>query len=324
MVTRSVFSEYSVIDFIKKRFQQYGNILSPYDDAWGCVVKKKHLVFAGDMLVETTDVPPFMTIRQMGFKSFTISVSDIASKGLSPTYYYLIIGLPRGFGWRRFRELVEGWGEAINLYGGILMGGDTNESPCVTISVVALSLSNKSPIPRTGGKPGDIVAVTGTFGETYVGFKMMRSLDRLPESLRKRVLRKICRPVARLREGVALNGVAAACTDSSDGLAVSLYNLIRGTGDGILVERLPVSKGLEEASKILGAPFSQMVFYGGEEFELVAVIPREKWRTAVKRVKHAGGSLIPIGRIIDHKGVWYRREDGKTVRVLRSGWEHLK
>ncbi|MEM2049754.1 MAG: thiamine-phosphate kinase [Thermoproteota archaeon] len=324
MVARSAFSEYTIIDFIKKRFQQSGNILTLYDDAWGCVLKKKHLVFAGDMLVETTDVPPFMTIRQMGFKSFTISVSDIASKGVAPTYYYLIIGLPRGFGWRRFRELVEGWRDAVNLYGGTLMGGDTNESPCVTISVVALSLSNRLPIPRTGGKPGDIVAVTGTFGETYVGFKMMRSLDKLPESLRKRVLRKICRPVARLREGVALNGVAAACTDSSDGLAVSLYNIIRGTGKGVLVERLPVSKGLEEASRILGASFSQMVFYGGEEFELVAVIPREKWRTAVERVKHAGGSLMPIGRIVDRKGVWYRGEDGKTVRVLRSGWEHLK
>ncbi|MBO3753510.1 MAG: thiamine-phosphate kinase [Candidatus Brockarchaeota archaeon] len=324
MVKRSAFSEYSAIDFIKKRFPQSGNILPLYDDAWGCLLKKKHLVFAGDMLVETTDVPPFMTIRQMGFKSFTISVSDIASKGLLPTYYYLIIGLPRGFGWRRFRELVAGWRQAVNLYGGTLMGGDTNESSCVTISVVALSLSNRLPIPRTGGKPGDIVAVTGTFGETYVGFKMMRSLDRLPESLRKRVLRKICRPVARLKEGVALNGVATACTDSSDGLAISLYNIIRGTGNGILVDRLPVSKGLEEASRILGASFYQMVFHGGEEFELVAVIPRGKWRKAVKRVERAGGSLIPIGRIVDRKGVWYRREDGKTVRVLRSGWEHLK
>jgi len=321
---RSGFSEYAIIDFIKRRFPQSGNILSPYDDAWGCMLNKKHLVFAGDMLVETTDVPPFMTVRQIAFKSFTISVSDIASKGVAPTYYYLIIGLPRGFGWRRFKELVKGWRDAVNLYGGTLMGGDTNESPCVTISVATLSLSNRLPIPRAGGKPGDIVAVTGTFGETYVGFKLMRSLHRLPESLRKRVLRKICRPVARLREGMALNGVAAACTDSSDGLAVSLYNLIRGTGNGILVENLPVSKGLEEASRMLGASFSQMVFHGGEEFELVAVIPREKWGMAVRKVEHAGGSLTPIGRLISRKGVWYRREDGKTARVLRRGWEHLK
>ncbi|NHV99550.1 MAG: thiamine-phosphate kinase [Thaumarchaeota archaeon] len=323
-MARKAFSEYSIIDFIKKMFPQTGNILPDYDDAWGCVLNRKHLVFAGDMLVETTDIPPFMTIRQMGFKSFTVSVSDIASKGLAPTYYYLILGLPRGFGWGRFKKLVEGWRDAVSFYGGTLMGGDTNESSCVTISVIVLSLSNKLPIPRSGGKLGDIVAVTGTFGETYVGFRLMRSLDRLPGFLRKRVLRKICRPVARLREGIALNGVAAACTDSSDGLAVSLYNLIHGTGKGILVERLPVAEGLEEASRILRAPFSQMVFYGGEEFELVTVIPKEKWGTAVKRVEHAGGSLIPIGRIIKRKGVWYRREDGRTVRVLRRGWEHLK
>jgi thiamine monophosphate kinase len=75
---------------------------------------------------------------------------------------------------------------------------------------------------------------------------------------------------------------------------------------------------------MLGASFSQMVFHGGEEFELVAVIPREKWGMAVRKVEHARGSLTPIGRIISRKGVWYCREDGKTVRVLRRGWEHLK
>jgi len=323
-MVRGEFSEYAIIDFIKKRFPQSGNILSPYDDAWGCVLNKKHLVFAGDMLVETTDVPPFMTVRQMAFKSFTISVSDIASKGVAPTYYYLIIGLPRGFGWRKFKELVKGWRDATSLYGGMVMGGDTNEAPCVTISVIAISLSNKPPILRTGGKPGDIVAVTGGFGETYVGFKMMRRLDKLPGWLRRRVVEKICRPVARLREGIALNGVAAACTDSSDGLAASLYNLIRGTGNGILVEKLPVSEGLKEAVEVVGAPLSQMVLYGGEEFELAALIPERKWREAVRRVKRVGGSLIPVGRVISRKGVWYRREDGETLRVLRRGWEHFK
>ncbi|MEM2088237.1 MAG: thiamine-phosphate kinase [Thermoproteota archaeon] len=319
-----VFSERAVIDFVKKRFPQKDNILSPYDDAWGCVLNKKHLVFSGDMLVETTDVPPFMTIRQMAAKSFTMSVSDMASKGVAPTYYHLIIGLPRGFGWRRFRELVKGWRDAINLYGGAVMGGDTNEAPCVTISVITASLSNKPPIMRTGGRPGDIVAVTGLFGETYVGFKLMKNLDEIPREIRSRVLEKICRPVARLREGMALNGVASACTDSSDGLSASLYNLIQGTVNGILVEKLPVSEGLKEASNIIGASPFQMVFYGGEEFELIAVIPRSKWEEAFRRVKQAGGVLIPIGRIIGKHGVWYRREDGKTLKVLRGGWEHLK
>ncbi len=324
MKTHGAFSEHMIIDFIKRRFPQAGNILSLYDDAWGCILDKKYLVFSGDMLVETTDVPPFMTVRQMAVKSFTISISDIASKGVAPTYYYLVIGLPKKLGWKEFKELVNGWRDAVSLYGGMLMGGDTNEAPCVTISVITVSLSNKPPILRTGGRPGDIVAVTGFFGETYVGFKLMKNISRVPKGLRRRVVKKICSPVARLKEGMALNGVATACTDSSDGLAVSLYNLIRGTGNGVLVEKLPVSDGLEEVSGIVGASLSQMVFYGGEEFELVTVIPRRKWEKAVRRVKHAGGSLIPVGRIIDREGVWYCREDGATVKVSRKGWEHLK
>jgi thiamine-monophosphate kinase len=323
-MAHKAFSELALIDFIKKRFPQKDNILSPYDDAWGCLLNKKHLVLSGDMLVETTDVPPFMTIRQMAAKSFTMSVSDIASKGVSPTYYHLIIGLPRGFGWRRMRELVKGWEDAISLYGGVLMGGDTNEAPCVTISVIAVSLSSKPPIARRGGRTGDIVAVTGLFGETYVGFKLMKNLNRIPSMLRSRIIEKICRPVARLKEGMALNGVAAACTDSSDGLSASLYNLIQGTGNGILVEKLPASKGLKEVSSIVGATPFQMVFYGGEEFELVTVIPWAKWEEALRRVRRVKGSLIPIGRIVHRKGVWYRDTSGKVVRVPRKGWEHLK
>jgi len=321
-MVRKTFGERAIIDFIKKRFPQQGNILSTYDDAWACVVKKKYLVSSGDMFVEATDAPPFMTFKQMAFKSFTMSVSDIASKGVPPTYYYLIIGLPKGFGWRRFMELAEGWREAVRLYGGVIMGGDTNETPCVTISVIAVSLSDKPPISRKGGKPGDIVAVTGFFGETYVGFKMMKNPSKIPKKIRRRVIEKICRPVARLREGVVLNGIAEACTDSSDGLAVSLYNLIREGRNGILVEKLPLSRDVEEALRMIGAKPFQAVFYGGEEFELIAVIPREEWNRAVKEVEDVGGILIPIGRVVEKKGVWYS-EDGNVFKVLEKGWEHL-
>lgn len=315
--------ERTIIDIIKKRFPQKGNILSPYDDAWGCVLKAKYLVSSGDMFVETTDAPPFMTLRQMAFKSFTISVSDIASKGVAPTYYYLIIGLPKGFRREGFRELLRGWGEAVRLYGGTIMGGDTNEAPCITISVIVVSLSDMPPISRKGGKPGDIVAVTGFFGETYLGFKMMNNPSKIPRKIRRRVVEKICRPVARLHEGMALNGVAEACTDSSDGLAVSLYNLIRGGENGILVENLPLAEDVEEAlSEVRVEPF-QAVFYGGEELELVAIISRKGWSRAVEKVKQAGGSLMPIGRVIDRRGVWYRRKDGRIIKVLERGWEHL-
>ncbi|MBO3769355.1 MAG: thiamine-phosphate kinase [Thermoproteota archaeon] len=321
-MTRRILGERAIIDFIKKRFPQRGNILSPYDDAWACVLKNKYLISSGDMFVEVTDAPSFMNIRQMAFKSFTISVSDIASKGVPPTYYYLIIGLPRGFGKRELRELVEGWRDALRLYGGAIVGGDTNETSCITISVIVVSLSDKPPIARKGGKPGDIVAVTGFFGETYIGFKMMKNPDKIPKKIRKRVLEKICRPLARLREGIALNGVAEACTDSSDGLATSLYNLIRGCKNGILVEKLPLSEEVEEALSVIGASPLEAVFYGGEEFELVAVIPERKWNRAVEEVESIGGNLIPIGRIVEKKGVWYREGD-RVTRVLERGWEHL-
>ncbi|MGQ9597118.1 MAG: thiamine-phosphate kinase [Thermoproteota archaeon] len=323
-MVRKEFGERIIIDFIKEKFPQKGNILSLYDDAWGCMLNRKYLVFSGDMLVETTDVPPFMTVRQMATKSFTISVSDIASKGVAPTYYYLIIGLPKGFGWKKFRELVKGWRDAISLYGGMLMGGDTNEAPCVTMSVITASLSDEPPIVRAGGNPGDIVAVTGSFGETFIGFKFMMNLDKIPKAVRSRIVRKICRPVARLKEGISLNGVAVACTDSSDGLAISLYNLIQGTRNGILVDRLPISKGLEEVSKIAGATPFQMAFYGGEELELIAVIPEEKWAEALRKIRRIDGSLIPIGRIVKRRGIWYRDEEKGIIPVLRKGWEHLK
>ncbi|MDW8033946.1 MAG: thiamine-phosphate kinase [Nitrososphaerota archaeon] len=316
------FGERAIIDFIKKRFPQQGNILSSYDDAWGCVLENKYLIFSGDMFVEDTDAPSFMTLQQMAFKSFTMSVSDIASKGVSPTYYYLVLGLPKGFGPKRLGELVEGWRNALRLYGGAIMGGDTNETSCITISVIAISLSDKPPIARKGGRPGDIVAVTGLFGETYIGFKMMKKPEKIPKKVRKKVLEKICRPLARLREGIALNGIAEACTDSSDGLAMSLYNLIWESGNGILVEKLPLSEDTREALDMIGVRPFEAVFYGGEEFELIAIIPKRKWNKAVKEVENVGGNLIPIGRVIEKSGVWYR-EENRIFKILEKGWEHL-
>ncbi|MGQ9691113.1 MAG: hypothetical protein ACUVQY_07630, partial [Thermoproteota archaeon] len=102
-----------------------------------------------------------------------------------------------------------------------------------------------------------------------------------------------------------------------------LHNLIRGTRNGIVVEKIPLADGLENISRIVDTTVFEMVFYGGEEFELVAIIPREKWAEAVMRIERLNGSLIPIGRVVDSKGVWYRDPSGRILSIPMRGWVHL-
>jgi thiamine-monophosphate kinase len=55
-----------------------------------------------------------------------------------------------------------------------MLGGDTNEAPDLIISSTALGICNRHDlIKRTGTKPGDCLAVTGSFGKTAAGLKIL-------------------------------------------------------------------------------------------------------------------------------------------------------
>ena len=67
------------------------------DDVSQISLRNPNLVISSDMLVESTDVPAGMSLKQASRKSIVMTVSDFASKGIIPKYCIISIGIPKEY-----------------------------------------------------------------------------------------------------------------------------------------------------------------------------------------------------------------------------------
>ena len=315
--------EKRIIEWIVSRIEECeGSLLPPGDDAADMPFRGR-LIFACDMLSESTDIPRGLSLRDVGYRALTAVTSDIASKAGKPRAYLISLMLPPDMREEEFEELWSGFEEAAKTYGGRIVGGDLNSGDEIIIDAICIGeVSN--PISRLGARPRDILAVTGKFGSQAAGLHALLN-NITDDPLSKKVIRSFARPVARLKEAAALANTSAVTSsiDSSDGLAESLHILSEFNDVGFVIDEPPVNEDAVEYSKKFGANLFDLVFYGGEEYELIVTIKPKMLEDAVKAVKSIGGNLIPIGRVTEKKIVkarWF----GKEVIVERKGYEHFK
>ncbi|MEM1971704.1 MAG: thiamine-phosphate kinase [Nitrososphaerota archaeon] len=283
---------------------------------------KGEIIASGDMLVSSTDVPPGMTPKQIGFKAVTSVVSDFAAKGAHPLYFLIELGLPSHMKAAEFKDLWSGIIEAARLYGGEVVAGDTNQACEVVIGVVGIGYS-EAPMPRGGARPGDIVAVTGAFGKTFTGLHAV--LNAKLEDRWKPLIDAVLNPRARLLEGLTIchARLASASIDSSDGLEACLYELSRSSGVGFKVSDPPIDPLAQEYAEIHGLNLLDVIFRGGEEYELVITLPPEKLDEAVSTLKNIGCNLTLIGEATHEPSITVKM-GGRSYELRGRGWTHFK
>lgn len=299
-----------------------GASLPPGDDAADLLLRGR-LIVSCDMMVEKTDMPPGMSLRSVGYKAVTAATSDVAAKGGRPLAYLVSLMLPADLRVDEFEELWRGLEEAADFYGGRIIGGDLNSGDQIVIDVICMGLGDRV-IPRLGARPGDVVAVTGMFGAHAAGLHALLNGIR-DDPLVEELITRFERPVARIEEAIALaeSSAVTSSIDSSDGLAESLHLLAEANGVGFVIENPPVSAEAAEYSRRYGVNLLDLVFYGGEEYELVVTIKPGMLEEAFRAVERAGGNLIPIGRVTEGEGVkvkWFGRE----MAIERRGYEHFR
>jgi len=279
-----------------------------------------------DMLVWGTDVPRGMTPFQAARKAVVMNFSDLGSKGVHPAAFLASLGLPRDLTIEDFEEMARGLDAGAREYGAYVIGGDTNEAGDIIISGMAYGVADEGSLMRRGGaRPGDLLATTGGFGRTAAAFKILLEGYDAPPRLRASLVDSIYVPRARIEEGVALaeSYAVSAAMDSSDGLAMSLHDLSRSSGVGFRVDRLPSSPEAEEFAELHNLELSDLVLYGGEEYELVFTVKPGGLDAARAALRRVGCDLIEVGRATSDLNIVYV-EDGAEKAVRPGGWEHFK
>ncbi|MCS7126554.1 MAG: thiamine-phosphate kinase [Aigarchaeota archaeon] len=321
MKTLKELGERWLVKYVNSTLKRFPETTLPIGDDAVDILSPARLVVSVDMMVQSTDIPEGMNWRDVGYRAVTSSTSDIAAKGGRPRAYLISLALPPDMVDEEFKELWTGILEAAELYGGYVVGGDTNAGDQVIIDVVCIGEASERLIPRDGAKPRDIVAVTGLFGVEAAGLHAL--MKKVRKEISRRVIEKMVRPVARVKEGLALSKIASASIDSSDGLAESLYLLAESSNVGFKIDKPPVDPLAEEYSRECGVDLIDLVFYGGEEYELVLTISPDKWDLACEEVERVGGRLIEIGYVIDNPRVIEVFWNNEYIELPRKGYTHF-
>jgi thiamine-monophosphate kinase len=281
-------------------------------------------VLKTDMLVGSTDIPTGMSMKQAGRKAVVANVSDLAAKGIRPLAGIVALGLPAHLTKRDVHGIASGLAQGAKEHDFYLIGGDTNESKDLTITIALFAIANRRQlILRSGAKVGDIVAVTGKFGDTAAGLKALLEKGKRPTQLTRPLYQAVYHPRAQLDLGLRLSasGALTASIDSSDGLAWSLHELAQASRVGIRLNKVPVSSAAEEFAKLYGYNAGHLALYGGEEYHLVVTVRYDRFEAAQRAAR---GRLRAVGVVTREFGGVRLRRAGKEIVIPRKGWEHFK
>ena len=278
------------------------------------------LVFKSDMLVAMTDVPVQMKPWQVARKSIVSCASDLAAKGAMPVAAMVSLGLPRGMTRGYIEELARGFLMASQEFGVKIVGGDTNEAQDLVIDCSMVGAINKPVPPRIGARVGDAVVVSGKFGYSAAGLAMLLKGTHATGRLRQAAIDSVLEPKPRQNFGMELARFFSSSIDSSDGLAISLYEIATQSKVDIRIDYdLVRAEGIDEFAKANNLAAKELVFHGGEEYEIVATIPDKLLKKTQQVAKDAKIDLYVIGTVEKGTGKVY---DCKTI-IENRGYVHF-
>ena len=272
-------SEWDLINALSREFgpAPAGVILSIGDDCAAIEIPgPDYLLWTIDTLVEGVHFDlAYTTLSQLGWKSLTVNLSDIAAMGGDPGSALLSLGWPPDRNRSLAMEFAAGLVQAAREYGVAVIGGDTVASPGGLI--VTVTLTGRVPadqmLRRAGAGVGDLIFVTGPLGEAAAGLKILRQGLDLPQELKEALTEAQLRPRPQLRAGrlLAQEGLATALIDTSDGIATDLYHICRasGVGAGVPAAAVPVSPRVTAAAPHLGCDPLDLALFGGEDYLLL-------------------------------------------------------
>lgn len=258
----------------------------------------------------------------VGWKSWTSNVSDMAAMGARPLAGLVALGLPGDLPMAAVDALYDGMLEACARYGTALLGGDVVESPVVFVTVAMVGCCEGAPFTRSAVRVGDAIAVTGPLGAARGGLRLLEEAQAIETPAREALASAHRRPAARTDAAPVLRRHGVRCAmDLSDGLAADLPKLAKASGVGARVEvaHVPVASALRSE---FGGEALELALAGGEEYELLFAGAPSIVRACVEELP--GSAVIGEAAAGSAGAVEFVDSRGERVDLDVSGWEHLR
>ncbi len=261
------------------------------------------LIVTSDMIVEGVHFLPSDPLDLVARKLLRVNLSDLAAKGAEPWRWFLAISWPARCGWPEREAFARGLAEDQAEFGLNLLGGDTTSTPGpLTASATLLGWvpSGQAKL-RSAARPGDLILVSGTIGDGWLGLKAALGEISAPEALLRY---RLPMPRVALREALA---AAHACADVSDGLLADAgrIGIASDLGVEIDLERISLSddglRHVEETPDHLAALVA--LASGGDDYKLVLTAAPERAGHVIAAAIKAGVRMPVVDRMTQGQGV---------------------
>lgn len=273
------------------------------------------------------------TPEEIGRKALAVNLSDIAAMGAEPCWALVSLLLPPSLEASILDAVYAGLRSEAQQYGVVVVGGNVaaTDGP-LTFDVVLLGRCLRgTQVTRAGGRPGDLLLVTGSLGAATAGLLVAREPERadgVARNLLERARSAMVSPIPRIEAGRALAAgrLATAMLDISDGLASDLGHLCERSGVGAEVDEslIPVDPAAVAIAARYGRDPLALALNGGDDYELVCALAPHHRDEALASLRAAGCAPTVIGRLTaPEDGMMIRRVDGSLEPLAAKGWDHL-
>jgi len=319
--------EFGLIELIRKNTPRTRGVrLGIGDDAAWVSATHDSFLFTSDLLIEGVHFNrDWISMPELGHKSLTASLSDIAAMGGTPAYFLMSLALP-DLTTQQVEGLYRGVHKLAKEYDAALVGGDTCAADRMVIDVFVAGYAPYGPVTRSGATVGDDIYVTGTLGDSALGLALLaETTDSGSARDRTHLIRRHCHPTARVKTGVQLakGKIAKAMMDISDGLVQDLGHICEASGTGAILwqELLPLSPAF---SRVARPRDVSLALAGGEDYELLFTAATQH-RKAVERIaQRTGVRITRIGESVPkRRGLTLINQQGANIPLSEFGYDHF-
>ncbi len=263
-----------------------------------------HQVMALDTLVEGAHFPADLPAEWVGYRALAVNLSDLAAMGATPRWALLGLTLPEADqSWvAGFARGLDGLAKTFDV---AVIGGDVTRGP-LTISLQITGVVGQTVLRRDGAKPGDRLWVSGRPGEAAAGLAVWQSTTARDRAHWRGLQAAFTHPQPRVALGIALQGVASAAIDISDGLIADAGHVAERSGVRLVVDpaacrpsaRLRRWAGSQQAAQ-------QLYCTGGDDYELCFTAPTAADVDVIGAAQRAGVPVRCIGQVEAGEGVFW-------------------
>tara|TARA_Y100001968_G_scaffold48927_2_gene39278 strand:- start:1882 stop:2907 length:1026 start_codon:yes stop_codon:yes gene_type:complete len=313
-----------------RRLERFMDAKQIDDDTALIKTCNKNLLINTDVLVEDVHFSKSTTHPEdIGWKAITTNYSDLISSG-ADEFISISVGLiaPPSTEWNWVEGVYKGMENALQKFGGKIIGGDCSKGNQKIISITAIGQLGPLRLHRSYARPGDYLLASGPHGLSRLGLALLisNSLENfkfLPDQLKKKAIETHQRPYPQIKTLKNLQKCKpknlpwrAAGTDSSDGLLQAIESICLSSNCKAVLNQSQLPKADYWPA---GAEWDEWCLNGGEDYELILSLPADWAHSLIETMPNV--KKIGIIQAGTPKVIW---NNGKTIEKTNiSNFKHF-